>query len=115
MVTILTKYQEHPAYTLSGLVLVGGIAGYAKKKSIPSLAAGLIFSAAFGGAGYLLHKNADYGLELALGSSTLLLAAGIARGLPVKFSKPVPLILTTLGLLGSGYYAKKYNEFYPIF
>lgn len=88
---------------------------FSKKKSIPSLAAGVVFSAAFGAAGYLLHKNADYGLELALGSSSLLLAAGIARGIPVKFSKPVPLILTTLGLLSSAYYTKKYNEFYPFF
>jgi uncharacterized membrane protein (UPF0136 family) len=86
-----------------------------KKGSIPSLAAGLTFSAAYGVAGYLLQQNADYGLELALGSSSLLLAAGIARGLPVGFKKPVPVILTTLGLLGTAYYAKKYNEFYPLF
>lgn len=96
-------------YTLSNLVL------YSKKKSIPSLAAGVVFSAAFGTAGYLLKQNADYGLELALGSSSLLLAAGISRGIPVKFSKPIPIVLTTLGLLGTAYYAKKYNEFYPLF
>ncbi|CCH42597.1 putative membrane protein [Wickerhamomyces ciferrii] len=72
---------------------------FSKKRSIPSLVAGLTFATAFGTAGYLLKNNADYGLELALGSSSLLLAAGIARGIPVKFSKPVPIVLTVLGLL----------------
>jgi uncharacterized membrane protein (UPF0136 family) len=62
-----------------------------------------------------LKQNADWGLELALGSSVLLFGAGLARGIPVKFKKPVPLIITTLGLAGSAYYAKKYNEFYPVF
>ncbi|CEP24734.1 hypothetical protein BN1211_5626 [Cyberlindnera jadinii] len=83
--------------------------------SIPSLAAGLTFSVAYGAAGYLLRKNADWGLELALGSSVLLLAAGIARGVPTRFKKPIPLVLTVLGALGTGYYTKKYNEFYPFF
>lgn len=89
--------------------------GFAKKKSVPSLVAGLTFSAAFASAGYLLKKNADYGLEIALGSSVLLFAAGISRGIPVGFRKPVPILLTVLGGLSSAYYAKKYNEFYPLF
>ncbi|ONH65745.1 hypothetical protein BON22_4211 [Cyberlindnera fabianii] len=97
--------MEHPAYTLSALTA----------KSVPSLAAGLTFSAIYAGAGYLLHKNADYGLEVALGASTLLFAAGLARAIPTSFKKPIPVLLVTLGALGSGYYAKKYNEFYPIF
>ncbi|KAH3666612.1 hypothetical protein WICMUC_005596 [Wickerhamomyces mucosus] len=107
--------MEHPSFTLSALLLAGGTAGYISKRSIPSLVAGITFSAVYGYAGYLLKNNSDYGLELALGSSGLLLAAGIARGIPVGFKKPVPIILTTLGGLGSFYYAKKYNEFYPFF
>ncbi|KAH3685289.1 hypothetical protein WICPIJ_003763 [Wickerhamomyces pijperi] len=107
--------MEHPSFTLSALLLAGGTMGYVKKGSIPSLAAGVTFSALFGTAGYLLKQNADYGLELALGGSAFLLAAGIARGLPVGFKKPVPIILTVLGGLGSAFYAKKYNEFYPLF
>lgn len=112
---ILILWQEHPSYTLSALLLAGGISGYVKKRSIPSLVAGLTFSATFAAAGYLLHKNADWGLELALGSSGLLLAAGISRAIPVKFTKPIPVLLTTLGLASTAYYTKKYNEFYPFF
>ena len=108
-------FQEHPSYTLSALLFAGGAAGFIKKRSIPSLVAGLTFSTAYAVAGYLLHKNADWGLEIALGSSALLFSAGGARGLPSRFTKPVPVVLTTLGLAGTLYYAKKYNEFYPLF
>lgn len=79
---------------------------------MPSLVAGLTISAIYGTAGYLLHKNADWGLELALGGSALMLAGGISRGIPSKFTKPVPIVLTVLGLASSAYYGKKYYEFY---
>ncbi|KAK6205085.1 transmembrane proteins 14C-domain-containing protein [Scheffersomyces amazonensis] len=107
--------MEHPAYTLSGLCTVGGIIGYSRKGSLPSLVAGLTFGTIYGYSGYLLHKNADWGLELALGASSFLLATGLARSIPTKFKKPLPLVLTVLGGLGSAYYLKKYNEFYPLF
>ncbi|EMG48756.1 hypothetical protein SBY92_004037 [Candida maltosa Xu316] len=107
--------MEHPSFTLSGLCAIGGIMGYARKGSVPSLIAGLSFSVLYGGAGYLLKKNADWGLELALGTSTVLLVAGIARAIPSNFSKPIPVVLVTLGGLSTAYYAKKYNEFYPLF
>ncbi|SCV02878.1 LAMI_0H03708g1_1 [Lachancea mirantina] len=105
--------MEHPAFTLSALVAAGGAMGYMRKGSVPSLAAGLLFGGVYGYAGYLLHKNADGGLELALGASSLMLVTGIARGIPSRFRKPVPLVLTVLGGLGSAYYFKKYKEFYP--
>ncbi|KAG7664297.1 uncharacterized protein J8A68_002155 [[Candida] subhashii] len=107
--------MDHPALTLSGLCAVGGIMGYTKKGSFPSLVAGLTFSAIYGTAGYLLRQNADYGLELALGASTVLFATGLARAIPVNFKKPVPNVLFVLGGVSAGYYLKKYNDFYSIF
>ncbi|ODV80059.1 TMEM14-domain-containing protein [Suhomyces tanzawaensis NRRL Y-17324] len=107
--------MEHPAFTLSGLCAVGGIMGYARKGSVPSLVAGITFATIYGGAGYLLKQNADYGLELALGASTTLLVAGILRSIPTGFKKPIPLLLVALGGLSSTYYARKYNEFYSVF
>lgn len=104
--------MEHPAYTLSILSAVGGTMGYMRKGSVPSLAAGLVFGGIYGYAGYLLQGNRDGGLELALGTSALFLATGLLRGLPSRFSKPVPIVLTVLGGLGSAYYFKKYKEFY---
>lgn len=81
---------------------------------MPSLVAGATFLILYGYAGYLLKLNADWGLELALGGSATLLAAGVGRLSSTAFKKPVPLVLLVLGGLLTGYYAKKYNEFYPI-
>ncbi|CEP64577.1 Tmh11p LALA0_S12e02124g [Lachancea lanzarotensis] len=104
--------MEHPAYTLAALTAFGGAMGFARKGSKPSLLAGLAFGGIYGYAGYLLSKNADGGLEIALGASTLMLVTGVARGIPSRFRKPVPLVLTVLGGLGTAYYTKKYKEFY---
>ena len=87
--------------------------GYVRKGSKPSLLAGLVFGGVYAYAGYLLRQNADGGLEIALGASSLMLVTGVARGIPSRFTKPVPLVLTVLGGLGSTYYYRKYKEFYP--
>ncbi|EDK45074.1 hypothetical protein PVL30_002749 [Lodderomyces elongisporus] len=107
--------MEHPAFTLSGLCAIGGIMGYVRKGSLPSLIAGTAVSVLYGYSGYLLKQNANYGIELALGTSSILLVAGLARAIPTGFQKPVPLILLLLGSVSTGYYFKKYNDFYPIF
>ncbi|KAG7194209.1 uncharacterized protein KQ657_004921 [Scheffersomyces spartinae] len=107
--------MEHPAYTLSALNLIGGAIAFSRKGSVPSLAAGLTLSATYLSAGYLLQKNADWGLELALGSSVVLSVAGLVRTLKTEFKKPVPMSILGVGLLSSSYYLYKYNEFYPLF
>lgn len=89
--------------------------GFLRKRSTPSLVAGITFGALYGVAGYLLKNNADWGLELALGCSSTLLAAGFSRSSSTGFKKPVPLLLFALGGVSTAYYAKKYNEFYPVF
>jgi len=106
---------DHPAFTLSGLCAIGGLMGYFRKGSVPSLVAGLGVSTLYGISGYLLNQNANYGLELALGTSSVLLAAGLSRATSTGFKKPIPLALVLLGGLSTGYYLKKYDEFYPIF
>ena len=105
--------MEHPAISLCILSTAGGMMGFYRKKSVVSLVAGLSVGGLYGMSAYLLHGNKDYGLEIALGTSTLLLGAGIARGIPVRFKKFVPCTLTVLGGLGTFYYYNKYREFYP--
>ncbi|ODQ67220.1 TMEM14-domain-containing protein [Nadsonia fulvescens var. elongata DSM 6958] len=102
--------MEHPAFTLSALGAVGGIMGYVRKNSKPSLYGGLTVAAVYGTAGYLLKQNANYGIETAIAGSLLLLGAGIPRA--IKTRKPVPFLLVGLGLASLGFYGKKYNEFF---
>ena len=105
--------MEHPAFTLSALTTIGGVVGYMRKKSLPSLVAGLTFGGLYAISGYLLHLNRDYGLELALGSSALLTVSGAMRGRVKTPLKPIPFLLTVCGATGSYYYWSKYKEFYP--
>lgn len=105
--------MEHPSIALCVLSTTGGLMGFYRKKSAVSLVAGLAVGGLYGTAAYLLHQNADWGLEIALGTSVFLFGAGVARGVPVRFRKAVPCALTLLGGLGSAYYYRKYKEFYP--
>lgn len=86
---------------------------YFRRGSLPSLVAGTTLGVVYATAGYLLKNNADWGLELAVGASSTLFAAGLARSVSTGFVKPVPLMLVVLGGVSTAYYAKKYNEFYP--
>jgi hypothetical protein len=45
--TLLEMSSHHPAYTMAGLVTAGGLIGYARTKSVPSLFAGLAFGSMF--------------------------------------------------------------------
>ncbi|KAL0934668.1 uncharacterized protein CTRU02_211467 [Colletotrichum truncatum] len=102
---------HHPSFTLAGLLAVGGTAGFLKTQSKPSLIAGLGLGAAYAYSGYLLKENKDYGAELALGNSIVLLGAGASRAIRTGGRAPIPLALTVTGALATFYYQKKYREF----
>ncbi|KAF4810138.1 TMEM14 protein-like protein [Colletotrichum tropicale] len=102
---------HHPSFTLAGLLAVGGTAGFLKTQSKPSLIAGLGLGAAYAYSGYLLKENKDYGAELALGNSIVLLGAGASRAIKTGGKAPIPLALTFAGAAATVYYQKKYREF----
>ncbi|OJJ99860.1 TMEM14 family protein [Aspergillus aculeatinus CBS 121060] len=102
---------EHPSFTLAALLPAGGIAGFMRTGSKPSLIAGVGLGLSYGFAGYLIKENKDYGTELALGNSILLLGSAIPRIIKTKARAPMPLVLGATGLLASFYYQKKVREF----
>ncbi|KAI8058402.1 transmembrane proteins 14C-domain-containing protein [Syncephalis plumigaleata] len=99
---------EHPAYTMAGLCALGGVMGYVKGRSMPSLVAGLAFGTAYGVAGYLIHKNKDHGHDLAAATSSVLMVAMLPRGLRTR--KPLPLLLASLGMASGAYHFRKAYE-----
>ncbi|KAH6569420.1 hypothetical protein BASA50_000672 [Batrachochytrium salamandrivorans] len=99
--------SAHTAFTVGGLCAVGGVMGYVKGRSIPSLVAGLGFGSLMVGAGYLIKENKEYGVELAATTSAALSLAMIPRALK---GKPAPIAVGILGLGSAAYYASKWNQ-----
>ncbi|KAI5304501.1 hypothetical protein KEM55_000044, partial [Ascosphaera atra] len=99
--TDLTKYSS---LILSILVSGGGIAGYARTKSIPSIAAGLGVGALYALSFSRFYSGQAYGEQLGLAASTVLAGASIPRAIKTG-GKRVPVglsILATYGLIVFG-------------
>ncbi|KAJ2612662.1 hypothetical protein H4S08_002597 [Coemansia sp. RSA 1365] len=100
--------SHHTAYSMAGICAVGGAIGYAKGRSIPSLVAGVGIGAVYCYAGLRIQKNQEYGHELALAASSLLLFAMGPKALRTR--APVPVVMSTLGTASAAYYSKKSYE-----
>jgi len=61
--------------------------------------------------GYRIKQNQDYGTELALGNSVVLLGSAVPRILKTGGRAPVPIALGVTGALATYYYQKKVREF----
>lgn len=94
--------SAYPAYVMGSLCIVGGIAGFARTRSIPSLVAGMSVGALYLWSAGAIRKGTANGLEAAFCSSALLLLSSLPR-----VSKgPVPVMLTVTSSAAGFYYGK---------
>lgn len=61
--------------------------------------------------GYRIKQNLDYGTELALGNSVMLMGSAVPRIIKTGGRAPVPLALGATGVLATWYYQQKVREF----
>jgi len=83
---------------LALLTAGGGIAGYARTRSKPSIIAGCAVGLLYGLGGNRMQNNQPYGVELSLLASAVLGGASIPRALRLR--KPVPIVLSVLATVG---------------
>ncbi|KAK7729474.1 hypothetical protein SLS57_001959 [Botryosphaeria dothidea] len=94
---------ETIAFILGALTAGGGITGYVRTGSIPSVAAGVTVGTLYGIGGYRISQKQAYGVELALLASVILAGSSIPRA--IKTRKPLPIglsLLATYGLINFG-------------
>ena len=102
---------SHVTFAVAAVIAVGGAAGYARRKSARSLAAGIVFSGALALAGVMINRGeAERGFRYAALTSGALAAAMGYRAL--KFRQVAPAgALAVLGAASTAYHGMKYYEF----
>ena len=95
-----TSTATTSAAALSFLTAVGGVVGYVRKGSIPSIAAGTTVGALYALSFLRLTNNKYYGQEIGLLASGILGAGAVPRVIKTG-GKPVPLLLLALSVYGT--------------
>jgi len=86
------------ALVLAILTAGGGITGYVRTGSVPSIIAGCTVGGLYALGSYRISNRQPYGVELALLASLVLAASSIPRA--VRSQKPLPIGLSFLALYG---------------
>lgn len=86
------------AFILALLTAGGGLTGYIRTGSIPSVAAGMTVGALYGLGGLRIQKRQTYGIELALAASIVLAGSSVPRA--IRSGKPLPIGLSVVAAFG---------------
>lgn len=86
------------ALLLGALTAGGGITGYVRTGSIPSVAAGVTVGLLYILGGLRIQNRNPYGVEFALLASIVLAGSSIPRA--IKSGKPLPIALSLLATFG---------------
>ncbi|KAL8681662.1 MAG: hypothetical protein Q9186_002259 [Xanthomendoza sp. 1 TL-2023] len=86
------------AFLLACLTAGGGITGYARTGSVPSIAAGVTVGALYALGGLRQRNRQPYGVELALLASVVLAGSSVPRA--IKTMKPLPIGLSVVAAFG---------------
>ncbi|KIW07963.1 uncharacterized protein PV09_01863 [Verruconis gallopava] len=89
---------DNIAFFLGALTAGGGITGYVRTGSVPSVAAGVTVGALYGLGGLRIRNGQPYGVELGLLASVVLAGSSIPRA--IKSGKPVPVGLSLVAIFG---------------
>jgi uncharacterized membrane protein (UPF0136 family) len=102
--------QAHLAYAVGAAVALGGLAGYARAKSVPSLIAGITFGAGFAACGSAISSGRF--LEGHAGASTLggILAASMGYRAVTKGKFMPAGAVAGLGAASCAYHTMKLRE-----
>ncbi|PFH57742.1 hypothetical protein XA68_14628 [Ophiocordyceps unilateralis] len=104
----MPQQLEYSAYALAALTAGGGIMGFVRTQSKPSLIAGSAVGILYGLGGYRLQNNQPYGIELGLLASVILGGSSIPRA--IRLRKPVPIVLSILSTFGMLTFGNAYRE-----
>lgn len=100
--------SAHLSFTMAGVCGGGGVAGYAKARSVPSLVAGLACGGLFLGSGLLIKQGENVkGHGLALLTSSALVGAVAPRALQTNAKFMPAGLVALLGAGSAAYHAKK--------
>ena len=103
---------SHLNLTLGGLVTLGGLMGYMKRKSVMSAVAGGAVGAVYFGSAYMINNTdkVKEGFCVGTAASSLLLGAMVPRMIKARAVNPVGAACTVIGLVGVAYNGYQYRQ-----